>query len=163
MSSILNQRPIGSSDDIDVKKNTDFLNHILANEFALFTKSLNYHWNITGPRFHSIHTFLEGHYKKQLEIMDNIAERVRTLGEAPYGTLERLKNVMDIKEINGRHLSSSEMLEDLFETNLKIQEAIKEKIKASEDFKYDPGTEDFLVGVLQEHETMSWMLKSHLD
>ena len=54
------------------------LNNVLANEYALFTKTLNYHWNITGPRFHALHVSLEGHYKELLMVMDEVAERVLT-------------------------------------------------------------------------------------
>ena len=163
MSSILEKRPIGEVSNKKVKDNTEFLNYMLANEYALFTKTLNYHWNITGPRFHSLHEFLEGQYRGLLDVMDDVAERIRMMGETPYSTVEQLKNAMDVKERNGRHLSSNEMLEDLFETNLKIQESIKEKLNESEAFQNDFGTEDFLVGMLQKHEKTSWMLKSHLD
>jgi len=162
MSTSLHKRPIGHASEEDVKSNTDFLNQMLSNEFALFTKTLNYHWNVTGPRFHSLHTFLEEQYRGQLEVMDDIAERIRTLGETPYSTVEKLQSAMSVKERNGKNMSSSEMIEDLFTTNLNIQEDIKEKVR-KDHFNDDPGTEDFLVGLLQKHEMMSWMLKSHLD
>lgn len=161
-----NTRSVGVIKDEEAKVTTDFLNHLLANEFALFTKTLNYHWSVTGPRFKSLHTFLEGHYESLLAIMDGLAERVRIIGDKPIGTVKEMKSVMDIDEAAGKELSANEMLADLYSTHLSIQESVKEFIRAEESekiFKSDPGTEDHLVGVLQKHEMMSWMIKSHLD
>ena len=159
----LKTRPIGEISDEHAHRITDFLNNFLANEYALFTKTLNYHWNVTGPRFHSMHNFLEGHYKTLLNYMDDIAERVRIVGETPYSTLASLKEAMDVKEENGRGMATNDMLKDLFDTHIAIQTSIKDIIKDEALFKNDPGTEDFLVGMLQGHEEMSWMIKSHLD
>lgn len=157
------KRPVASLDDTSAKTISAGLNNLLANEYALFTKTLNYHWNITGPRFNSIHKFLEEHYHSLLTVMDDVAERVRILGETPHSTVKKMAAEMDINERNGMDMSSSEMLDDLLGDNIKIQSFIKETIANEDLFKKDPGTEDFLVGLLQKHETMSWMLKSHLD
>ncbi len=156
-------RPIVNLESDTAKTTTGALNNLLANEYALFTKTLNYHWNITGPRFHSLHTFLEGQYKDLLTVMDDIAERIRIIGETPHSTVKKLAGAMDLSEKNGAGLSSNEMINDLFESNMILQEEIKDITKKEELFKEDPGTEDFLVGLLQKHEMMSWMLKSHLD
>jgi len=158
-----NTRPVGTISNDDAMASTEFLNHILANEYALFTKTLNYHWTVTGPRFKSLHTFLEGHYESILAMMDGLAERVRVLGETPIGTVKEMKSVMDIDEVTGKKLSANEMLADLYSTHMTIQESIKEFLRKDEVFASDPGTEDHLVGVLQKHEMMSWMIKSHLD
>ncbi len=159
---LASKRAVGDIESKDVQEITEFLNSLLANEYALFTKTLNYHWNVTGPRFHSLHTFLEDQYKQQLEIMDDMAERVRVLGENPVGTVKEMKDFMEMKEKNGKSLSSSEMIYDLFTSNLHIQSSIKDFVSDTDVFKKDPGTEDFLVSILQKHEMMSWMLKSHL-
>jgi starvation-inducible DNA-binding protein len=140
----------------------DAMNHLLANEFALFTKTLNYHWNITGPRFHSIHAFLEEGYNDLLVTMDDIAERVRIIGEIPLGTVSKMNETMSLSEKNGKSLSSNEMLSDLLAGHQEIQGHIRETLE-NKQFDVDPGTEDFLISVLQKHEKTSWMLKSHLD
>lgn len=158
-----NTRAVGEISESNVKEITNFLNNILANEFALFTKTLNYHWNIKGPRFHSLHNFLDEHYHSLLDVMDDVAERVRILGETPNSTVKEMKEAMEIGERSGRDLSSNEMIEDLFKAHIFIQNDIKEKVNKETIFSKDPGTEDFLVGLLQKHEMMSWMLKSHLD
>ncbi|MDP7322039.1 MAG: DNA starvation/stationary phase protection protein [Bacteriovoracaceae bacterium] len=159
---LASKRAVGDIESKDVQEIAEFLNSLLANEYALFTKTLNYHWNVTGPRFHSLHTFLEDQYKQQLEIMDDMAERVRVLGENPIGTVKEMKDFMEMNEKNGKTLSSSEMIYDLFTSNLHIQSSIKDFVSDTDVFKKDPGTEDFLVSILQKHEMMSWMLKSHL-
>jgi starvation-inducible DNA-binding protein len=143
-------------------KNVNFLNHLLATEFGLFTKTLNYHWNVTGPRFHSLHTFLEDQYKDLLEIMDSVAERIRILGNTPISTVSGMNKEMTISESSGKNMSASQMLKDLLDVNVQIQESIKEVLSIDERFKKDPGTEDFIVGLLKKHEEMGWMLNSHL-
>jgi starvation-inducible DNA-binding protein len=82
------------------------LNAVLANEYSLFTKTLNYHWNITGPRFHSLHTFLEGQYQELLLIMDEVAERVRVLDERPISTIKGMVSHMEIKDGNEKPAST---------------------------------------------------------
>jgi len=157
-------RPVGGIDKKAAEKISGFLNTTLSDEYALFTKTLNYHWNVTGPRFHSIHNFLEGHYNQLLETMDTVAERVRILDERPISTVAGMLNETSVHEVNGKELSSHEMLHDLFSTHLDIQNSIKGFLDKEEaTFRFDPGTEDMLVGMLQQHEKMSWMIKSHLD
>lgn len=157
------KRPITSIDDTSVTKITNALNKLLANEFGLFTKTLNYHWNISGPRFHSLHSFLEVQYRDLLEVMDDIAERVKILGETPHSTVQKFAETMSLNEMNGNEMHSQEMLHDLFKDNIKIQAFIKESLTMKRFFENDPGTEDFLISLLQKHEKMSWMLKSHLE
>ncbi len=157
------KRPIANIDDATAEQITEVLNDLLANEYALFTKTLNYHWNVTGPRFHSLHKFLGEQYHELLEMMDGLAERVRVLGEVPHSTLKKMTKEMDINEVTGNSLSSSEMLSDLFNSHMMIQSYIKTSITTDKNFEKQPGIEDFLVGLLNKHEMMSWMLKSHLD
>ncbi len=160
---LLAKRPIGSVSDKEVERIVGFMNQLLANEFTLFTKTLNYHWNVTGPRFHSLHEFLETQYKDILSYMDSIAERVRTLGEYPDGTIRHIHELTQIKEKGVINLSAHEMIYDLFSAHQKIQSDLKEIIQDEDMFKRDPGSEDFLVSLLQKHENSSWMLKSHLE
>lgn len=160
---LLAKRPVGTVSDKEVHKVVGFMNQLLANEFTLFTKTLNYHWNVTGPRFHSLHNFLETQYREILESMDNIAERVRTLGEFPDGTVKHFHELNQIKEKDVTNLSAHEMIYDLFSAHQKIQDEIKDILSVEGAFKRDPGSEDFLVSLLQKHEASSWMLKSHLE
>lgn len=155
--------PIGSVGKNARTKNISFLNGILSNEYALFTKTLSYHWNITGPRFKTIHTFLEDQYKVLLTMMDDVAERVRVLGGVPISRMDDFSKRSTLNDSLSSDTSSDIMINDLFRDHLLIQEQIKIVLKEKNVFNDDPGTEDFLVGVLKEHEKISWMLKSHLS
>jgi starvation-inducible DNA-binding protein len=138
------------------------LNSVLANEFSLFTKTLNYHWNITGPRFHSLHTFLGEQYNQLLAMMDEVAERVRVLDERPIHTIKGMYSSMEIKDGEVITPSTEMMIENLLMDHLTIQSQLKEIIMENKKFMDDPGSEDLLISILRKHEIMSWMLRSHL-
>jgi starvation-inducible DNA-binding protein len=138
------------------------LNGVLANEYALFTKTLNYHWNITGPRFHSLHTFLEGQYRELLEVMDEVAERVRILDERPISTIKGMYSHMEIKDGQEKAPNAETMLQNLMEDHVTIENRLKEIVTDRSKCETDPGSEDMLISLLRKHETMSWMLRSHI-
>lgn len=138
------------------------LNAVLANEYSLFTKTLNYHWNITGPRFHSLHTFLEIQYQELLLLMDEVAERVRVLDERPISTIKGMVSHMEIKDGNEKPPNTEGMLKNLMEGHVTIQNQLKEIVMHGDSFTQDRGSEDLLVGILRKHETMGWMLRSHI-
>ncbi len=138
------------------------LNAVLANEYALFTKTLNFHWNVTGPRFHSLHTFLEGHYHELLAVMDEVAERVRILDSHPISTVHGMLERMEIKDGTDRTPSTEDMLRTLLRDHSAIQGQLRELLGTEGLFVHDPGTQDLLTATLQKHEKMGWMLKAHL-
>ncbi|MEC9282312.1 MAG: DNA starvation/stationary phase protection protein, partial [Bdellovibrionota bacterium] len=88
----------------------DHLNSLLANEFSLFTKTLNYHWNITGPRFHSMHEFLDEQYHSLLEVVDEVAERIRQLDAFPNGTLKDFDKKSMLDNLNDSSPRTSMMI-----------------------------------------------------
>jgi len=138
----------------------DMMNHILANQFTLFTKTLNYHWNVIGPRFFSLHQFFESQYRELLELMDGVAERIRMMGESPVSTLREMRSDNTIIETPGKFLSADKMINDLHSGHEEIQRQIQEALKME---GMDPGTEDLLVSALRQHQKISWALKSHLS
>lgn len=140
----------------------DALNGLLANEYSLFTKTLNYHWNITGKRFHALHTFLGTEYRELLELMDEVAERVRILGHRPLSTVSEMLSVTTLHESPGRVPSADKMLNDLQEDHAEIQKYLKAVLQNEDLFEDDPSTEDFLIKILQKHEKTGWMLRSHI-
>lgn len=138
------------------------LNGVLANEYALFTKTLNYHWNVTGPRFHSLHVFLEGQYRQLLEVMDTVAERVRILNHHPISTIHGMVSAMELKDGTQRTPSAEEMLRNLLSDHMSVAGQIKEIVAEEALFKWDPGSMDMLINTLRQHELMGWMLKAHV-
>ncbi len=155
-------RPVGDVDDKMNATVVDVLNHLLGAEYILFTKTLNYHWNVIGPRFFSLHQFLEKQYKELLELMDSVAERIRVLGEFPYSTCESMAEEARMPETEGGQILPNQMLADLLRTHLTIQQRLK-GVLDTEPFEADMTTQDFVVDVLKHHEKMAWMLKSHLE
>ncbi len=145
------------------ERTVNFLNTILANEYVLFTKTLNYHWNFKGPRFTSMHKFLEEHYKQLLEIMDKTAERVKIIGGHPLSTAKEMSDETMLQEKPGEIPSSNQMITILLKDHHTIKNLIRTKISDENIFSRDPGTEDMLTGILREHEKMSWMLESNLS
>lgn len=155
-------RPIGLMDELKCRKIVDVLNTLLAQEYVLFTKTLNYHWNFKGPRFNPMHEFLDDQYNDILEIMDNVAERVKIFDAYPLATARELLERSSIDEAPEQQPSPNEMLFDLFNDHQLIQEYIKSQIAKEDLFKDDPGTEDMLTGILRDHEMTSWVLKSNI-
>jgi starvation-inducible DNA-binding protein len=159
MSEARHSAPVMDMDPGSSTEVVESLNHILANEFTLFTKTLNYHWNVTGPRFHSLHVFFEEQYRALLEMMDSVAERIRALGESPVSTLREMRSDNTIIETPGKFMSADKMINDLLAGHMEIQRQLKNTLDLKD---LDPGTDDLLSGLIRDHEKASWMLKSHL-
>lgn len=141
----------------------DDLNDILSNEYLLFTKTLNYHWNLVGARFYSIHIFLEEQYKKLLKMMDGLAERIRYLEGHPYGTLRELNSHSSIEEDPGVYSDITGMLARLMDAHNEINHQIQELLQSEGKLYGDRATEDLLIKLQQKHQVMIWMLRSHLE
>jgi len=160
---ILKMDSIGQISEGHKGKIVDLLNSVLANEFLVFTKTLNYHWNIKGPRFTSLHEFLGGHYNTLLEVMDEVAERIKIVGGVPLSTATEMTQKTTIEEKPGTIPSSNDMIATLIKDHHIIQQMISYSLKNNaEIFSEDKGTEDMLVATMRTHEKMIWMLKSSL-
>lgn len=143
-----------------VKVVSKILNEILANEYVLYTKVRNYHWNVTGAHFNDYHKFFEGQYDLLNEKIDEIAERIRMLGEYPIANLSDFLSLSSIKE-EKKILKSEEMVKNLLEDNEFLIRHIRENLEKIGE-NGDKGNEDFLIALMQEHEKMAWMLRSML-
>jgi len=138
------------------------LSKILANEAVLLTKTRNAHWNIEGPDFHSMHLFFESQYNALDEIADKVAERMRSLGHYAPATLAEFLKLTSLTEKRIEKNDSASFLRDLVSDHEAIIIGLRENIN---DFagKYgDAGTSDFITSLMEEHEKMAWMLRSHL-
>lgn len=153
---------IGISDD-NSKKVVTILNQVLADEFTLYTKTRNYHWNIVVSQFNELHKFLEAQYQELELVMDDVAERARIIGGHAIGTLAELKEKTNIKEHPGEYPLAKEMISNLLQDHEMVAKELR-KYQAECDENYgDVGTSDFLTGILQQHEKMAWMLRSTLE
>jgi len=138
------------------------LSKLLADEYVLYTKTRNAHWNVEGPDFHSMHLFFESQYEQLDEIMDSVAERIRMLGHYAPATLKSFLQLTHLAELTERTNDSLGFIRELTEDHESIIEFIRGNINPfANDYK-DLGTSDFITGLMEDHEKMAWMLRSHL-
>jgi starvation-inducible DNA-binding protein len=151
---------IGISDK-NLKKVCSLLNKILAHEFVLYTKTLKFHWNVEGRQFHDMHVFFRHQYESLFELIDDVAERVVTMGGKSFGTLQEFKKESAIKEEPGKYPRDLAMIEELLHDHEAI---IKELRSAGEETLElgDAGTNNFVTDLMEKHEKLAWMLRAHL-
>ena len=140
----------------------DQLSKILADEFVLYSKTLNFHWNVEGPDFHSVHLYLETLYEAQQEVVDTVAEKIRMLGHYVPATLEKYSQLTHLTEkVKGKNDSQS-IFAELLEDHESIIIFIREEIKPIADKWQADGISDYITGLMEQHEKTAWMLRSHL-
>jgi starvation-inducible DNA-binding protein len=139
----------------------DHLAKLLADEFVLYTKTRNAHWNIEGADFHAMHLFFETQYEQLDELMDSVAERIRKIGHYAPGTLTQLLQLTHLTEQSDRKNDSPGFLKELLEDHESIIEFIRGNISPFADTHHDAGTSDYITGLMETHEGMAWMLRSH--
>ncbi|AYL96586.1 Dps family protein [Mucilaginibacter celer] len=140
---------------------SDQLAKLLADEFVLYTKTRNAHWNIEGPDFHSMHIFFEQQYNELDEVMDSVAERIRKIGHYAPATLTQLLQLTHLTEKLDYKNDSLGFIKELLEDHEGIIEFIRGNINAFANDYNDAGTSDFITGLMETHEGMAWMLRSH--
>lgn len=141
----------------------DLLSKGLADEQVLYTKTRNYHWNVVGPQFHDLHKFLESQYEALAESIDDIAERIRSIGGKSPGTLAEFVKLARLKEEPGRLPNARTMIANLLADHESVIRQLREDIDHCEEKFDDAGTADFLTSKMEDHEKMAWMLRACLD
>jgi len=134
---------------------------LLADEFVLYTKTRNFHWNVTGPQFNDLHKFFETQYEEVDGFVDDVAERIRTLGYASPGSLAEFLSSARLTE-TGVPPDARGMISDLLADHQSIVRSLRADLAACQDAFGDAGTSDFLTGLMEKHEKMCWMLRSFL-
>ena len=138
------------------------LSHILADEFVLYTKTRNAHWNVEGADFHSVHVFFEAQYNEIAEIVDTVAGRIRTLGHYAPATLKQFPELTHLTEQTRDKNDSAGFIKELLNDHESIIINIRSQINTLADKLKDAGTSDYLTGLTEYHEKSAWMLRSHL-
>lgn len=142
---------------------SDELNKILSAEHVLYVKTRNYHWNVVGPQFRSLHLLFEEQYTALAESIDEIAERIRSLGYNAVGTMGEFVKLSNLKEeAPGEYPQAGDMVARLVEGHENNIRTLREKIDMIDEECGDVGTADFLTAKMEEHEKMAWMLRSFL-
>jgi starvation-inducible DNA-binding protein len=135
------------------------LNALLADEYVLYTKTRNYHWNVTGPQFNDLHKFFEARYEELNGIVDEVAERARSLGGRSAGSLAEFLKMARLKEETGAP-DARGMLAALLADHEAIIRTLRVDLQTCADKHGDMGTSDFLTGLMEQHEKMAWMLRA---
>jgi starvation-inducible DNA-binding protein len=139
------------------------LNNVLCDEYVLYTKTRNYHWNVIGPQFHDRHEFFQEQYEILDEIIDEVAERTRQLNGKSLGTLQEFVEYSRIKESPGDYPNDMKMISNLLSDHEQIIKTLRKNADECEEPYHDMGTNDFLIGIMEKHEKMAWMLRAHLE
>ena len=145
----------------DRKAIADGLSRLLADTYTLYLKTHNFHWNVTGPMFQTLHLMFETQYNELALAVDLIAERIRALGYPAPGTYSEFANLSSIKETQGVP-KAEEMIRLLVEGQeavVRTARSIFDKV----DEAHDEPTADLLTQRMQVHEKTAWMLRSLLE
>jgi starvation-inducible DNA-binding protein len=137
------------------------LGRLLADTYTLYLKTHNFHWNVTGPMFQTLHVMFEEQYTEQWQAADLIAERIRALGFPAPGTFKEFLATTSIKETNGTP-SADEMIRELVEGQEAVVRTARAILPAAEKVDDQP-TVDLVTQRLQTHEKAAWMLRSLLQ
>ncbi len=132
----------------------------LADSYVLFLKTQNYHWNVTGPNFQSLHLMFENQYQDLFEAIDLIAERIRALGDLAPASFAQYEKITNIIEGNAK-LSGQEMVKDLANDQHKIISSLSAVLKEAHNLG-DEVTLSMMADRIEVHEKNAWMLQSTL-
>ncbi|MFC5513841.1 Dps family protein [Massilia jejuensis] len=145
----------------DRAKIVESLSTVLADAYMLYLKTHNFHWNVTGPMFSSLHVMFEEQYTEQWTALDDIAERIRALGHFAPATYKRYAELSNITE-EPDVLSAKDMIRQLVDGNEILTRTLRAGVKVADELDDFP-TADMLTTRMEVHEKNAWMLRSFLE
>lgn len=155
------QPPIDIGIDAEKREEiADGLSRLLADTYTLYLKTHNFHWNVKGPMFATLHTLFEEHYTEFAAAIDEIAERIRALGMPAPGSFKQFASLSSIEEETG-HPSAEEMIRQLVEGQEAVVKTARSVLPVANSADDEP-TVDLLTQRMQIHEKNAWMLRSLL-
>ena len=137
------------------------LSSLLASTYTLYTKTQNYHWNVTGPMFTTLHTLFETQYTELATAIDEIAERIRARGAFAPGSAAQFAKISAVKEDTGR-TDAKQMIRNLTQDQEAVSTVARRVIDAAETSD-DQASVDLGTRRLDVHEKNAWMLRVHLE
>lgn len=143
------------------QKVADFLSVLLADEFVLYLKTRNAHWNVEGPDFHTMHVYFEEQYTELATVIDEVAERLRKIDHYAPATMTEYLKLTHLTEKRSAKNNSLSYIAELLNDYESIIIFVREKLEELEDI-IDQGTEDYVTGLMEQHEKTAWMLRAHL-
>lgn len=146
----------------DLELSVKCLNHLLADQKTLYTKTQNFHWNVSGNSYMELHKLFEKQYDELAECIDQTAERIVQLDAVPLSSMKEFLAETSLQEAEGKKRPQDEMLKTLLEDHrhvaTEIRKSITETIKDSDD----EVTRDFLIKQLTFHEEQVWILRKYV-
>lgn len=143
------------------KEIAEGLSRLLADTYTLYLKTHNFHWNVTGPMFQTLHLMFETHYNELALAVDQVAERIRALGFPAPGTYSDFAQLSSIQETPGVP-KAQEMIRLLVQGHEAVAKTARSIFPVAEKVNDEP-TADLLTQRLQVHEKTAWMLRSLLE
>ena len=140
----------------------DLLNRLLADEFVLYVKTRNYHWNVETPNFIELHKLFEEQYEALDETIDEVAERARALDGKAVASIGEYSKLTRLPETAVNAQSQAAMLSALLADHEAIIRTLRADAASCDEKFGDVGTADFLVGLMEQHEKTAWMLRAYL-
>ncbi len=137
------------------------LSRLLADSYTLYLKTHNYHWNVTGPQFNTLHAMFEQQYSELALAVDEIAERIRALGVSAPGSYSEYAKLTSVQEAVGGE-SADEMIAQLVSGQETIVRTARQAFPVADGANDEP-TADLLTQRMQAHEKHAWMLRSMLE
>lgn len=147
--------------DKDLTEINDLLNHVLADGNVLYIKLRKFHWNLSGDNFMELHKLFEEQYDAVAEAIDEVAERISTLGGVAIGTTSEFAELSLLIENPGKIPTNQEMIKELVNDHETIVKSLRKFVDDIEEKYGDKGTSDFLTGLMQAHEKMAWKLRKY--
>jgi starvation-inducible DNA-binding protein len=143
------------------KATTEALSRLLADSYTLYLKTHNFHWNVTGPMFTTLHTLFETEYTELALAVDEIAERIRARGAVAPGSYSAFTALSTVREAEGVP-KATDMIRELVEDQARVVATARAVVEAAEAAGAD-ATADLGIRRIQVHEKHAWMLASHLE
>ena len=145
----------------DRRQIAEGLSRLLADSYTLYLKTHNYHWNVTGPMFNTLHTMFEVQYTELATAVDEIAERIRALDHPAPGSYKAFGKLTSIEEEDGTP-SAEEMIRKLVQGQEAVVRTARQVFPLADE-AHDEPTADLLTQRMQVHEKNAWMLRSMLE
>lgn len=139
------------------------LTRLLADEYVLYTKTRNYHWNVVGPHFPDFHRLFEAQYEELDSVIDETAERIRALGGWALGTLAEFSELARLAEHPGQYPGAQTMVSNLFRDHEAVIRTLREDLETCASDYQDAGTSNFLTDLMERHEKVAWTLRAVLE
>lgn len=152
---------IGISSE-NLKKINAILNVVLANGNLMYIKLRKFHWNVKGNDFMQYHLLFEEQYTAIETAIDEVAERISTLGGIAIGTFSEFIKYAELTENPGKNPEPKEMLAEIVKDHETIIKSLRKSIDECDENYRDTGTADLLTGLMTDHEKMAWKIRQYL-